>query len=293
MDGEPVSPLRVLLPAGPLPQDGRRIAFKATPEDCARLAAALQVDRLTAMGANLMARPFRKDGARVTGRFSAVVVQKSVVTLEPVEQRIDEPFEATFLREARAPRRQVEAEPTEIVIDPEAEDPPEPFVGDRIDLGPRLYEALALGTDVGSSSVEALAHGGLGLLLHRNGSTRDGMEHFRQALERSRYRVEPRVETVLTAMMAVCQAELGDRDEAQRFSDRLLGCMSEADDRWIDAAGTLSMAWIDAELCNWDEPSEERFNTALLRFDGAEDVPLVVRALGEAAIRRHRAATFR
>ncbi|MAU94879.1 MAG: metal-binding protein [Fulvimarina sp.] len=147
MDGEPVSPLRVLLPAGPLPQDGRRIAFKATPEDCARLAAALQVDRLTAMGANLMARPFRKDGARVTGRFSAVVVQKSVVTLEPVEQRIDEPFEATFLREARAPRRQAEAEPTEIVIDPEAEDPPEPFVGDRIDLGPRLYEALALVVD--------------------------------------------------------------------------------------------------------------------------------------------------
>lgn len=165
--------------------------------------------------------------------------------------------------------------------------------GDEDAAREAFYEALALGTDVGSSSVEALAHGGLGLLLHRNGSTRDGMEHFRQALERSRYRVEPRVETVLTAMMAVCQAELGDRDEAQRFSDRLLGCMSEADDRWIDAAGTMSMAWIDAELCNWDEPSEERFNTALLRFDGAEDVPLVVRALGEAAIRRYRAATFR
>ncbi|TFF23326.1 DUF177 domain-containing protein [Jiella endophytica] len=146
MDGDRTTPLQLFLPVATLPQDGRRIDYAATPEELTAIAAALQIETARNVTAELLARPFRKDGARVTGRIAAILVQKSVVTLEPVIQSIDEPFEATFVREAKAPRRQ-QAETAEIIVDPEAEDPPESFVGDKIDLGAKLFETLVLALD--------------------------------------------------------------------------------------------------------------------------------------------------
>ena len=145
MDEDITSPLHILLPVATLPRDGRSIAYSASREECALVAEALKIDRVASITADLLARPFRKDGARVSGRILAVVFQKSVVSLEPVEQRINENFEAAFIRESKAPKRAVET--AEIVIDPEADDPPDTFVGDKIDLGSRLFETLALAVE--------------------------------------------------------------------------------------------------------------------------------------------------
>ncbi|MBP0615710.1 DUF177 domain-containing protein [Jiella mangrovi] len=142
-----VSPLQMLLPIGPLPAEGRPIDYAASEEECARVAALLEVDRVASIEAELLARPFRRAGVRVSGRLIAVVVQKSVVSLEPVEQRIDEAFDATFLPPPRLPRGVDAAAGGEIFVDPEADDPPEPILGDRIDLGARLYETLALAVE--------------------------------------------------------------------------------------------------------------------------------------------------
>lgn len=109
-------------------------------------AAQLQILAVESVTADLLARPYRKDGARVKGRIRAKVSQESVVTLDPVEQVIDEPFEAAYVPEGAKPRRMREEE-SEIVVDPEADDPPETFTGDTIDLGERILEALALALD--------------------------------------------------------------------------------------------------------------------------------------------------
>ena len=147
MDGDRTSPLRLQLQVGTLSRDGGRIDFSASPAECARVARALGIESVASIRADLVARPFRKDGARVAGRLHAVLVQKSVVSLDPVKQTIDEPFEATFVRGGRrAVDPSIDAS-GEIFVDPEAEDPPETFSGNEIDLGERLFEALTLALD--------------------------------------------------------------------------------------------------------------------------------------------------
>ncbi|MBO0903825.1 YceD family protein [Jiella sonneratiae] len=141
------APLDLWLPVAGIGEAGRQIDYAASAAECARLAEALGVESVAGVAADLLARPFRRDGARVSGRVTAVVVQKSVVSLEPVEQRIDEPFEATFLPESARARRSDAGEAAEIVVDPEAEDPPEAFSGGRIDLGERLFEVMSLALD--------------------------------------------------------------------------------------------------------------------------------------------------
>lgn len=147
MDGERTSPLHLQLQVGALSRDGGRIDFSASPAECGRVAAALEIESVASIRTELIARPFRKDGARVSGRLHAVVVQKSIVTLEPVKQTIDEPFDMAFVREARRPVDPLAADVGEIFVDPEADDPPETFSGDSIDLGERLFEALSLALD--------------------------------------------------------------------------------------------------------------------------------------------------
>ena len=145
MDGDRTSPLHLHLHVGAVSRDGSQIDFTATAADCARVAKALEIESVGSIRADLRARPFRRDGVRVTGRLHAVVVQKSVVTLDPVTQTIDEPFDAAFVR---GTRRSVDpGDLGEVFVDPEAEDPPETFSGDSIDLGERLFEALSLALD--------------------------------------------------------------------------------------------------------------------------------------------------
>ena len=82
----------------------------------------------------------------VTGRVSAKVAQTCVVTLEPIENLIDEPIDVLF-----APADQVEAIIKAMEAAPETEeetpDPPEPIEGGAIDLGKLAADALFLGID--------------------------------------------------------------------------------------------------------------------------------------------------
>ena len=84
--------------------------------------------------------PSGADGWRIEGRLSAEVVQSCVVTLEPVAQRIDEAVARDYVPEADY------SPPTEIDLDPEAEDDPDPF-GTVIDPGLLALESLALALD--------------------------------------------------------------------------------------------------------------------------------------------------
>lgn len=82
---------------------------------------------------------------RVAGRVAADVVQTCVVTLEPVPAHVEEDFELVFAPEEDLDEDDLSS--AEIMLDAEAEDPPEPMPNGVIDVGEVAAEHLALGLD--------------------------------------------------------------------------------------------------------------------------------------------------
>jgi hypothetical protein len=89
----------------------------------------------------------KSDGRfQVTGHVRARIGQTCVVTLDPIENDIDEEIDLTF-----APPEQIPALADLVDDDVESEveiaDPPEPIIGGAIDLGRLATDALFLGVD--------------------------------------------------------------------------------------------------------------------------------------------------
>jgi uncharacterized metal-binding protein YceD (DUF177 family) len=89
----------------------------------------------------------KPDGkVHVTGRVTARVGQDCVVTLDPIENELDEPVDLIF-----APPEQIpllaDLVDDDMEDDVEAPDPPEPIVNGQIDLGRIATDALLLGID--------------------------------------------------------------------------------------------------------------------------------------------------
>lgn len=116
----------------------RRIS--ANPEERAALAkrfGLIGIDRLEAVFS------LKRAGGgviHVAGEIAAEVTQACVVTLAPVPAKVAEAFSADFADEDR--RRT-----TELDLDFEADDPPEPIRNGHIDLGELAAEQLALALD--------------------------------------------------------------------------------------------------------------------------------------------------
>ncbi|QQP88738.1 DUF177 domain-containing protein [Skermanella sp. TT6] len=118
-------------------------SIKANPQECRRLAARLDLRDLKSLTATVRLK--RVGGGqmiRVRGTLEADVVQTCVVTLEPVENHVADEFETMF-----APRHLIPEIPMEVEIDPDAEEPPEPLVGNRIDIGELTAQHLSLALD--------------------------------------------------------------------------------------------------------------------------------------------------
>ena len=84
-------------------------------------------------------------GARVhvTGHVSARVAQTCVVTLEPIENAVEEAFDVLF-----APAEAVQPETVVYDNDPmNSKEPPEPLIDGIVDLGALATEFLVLGID--------------------------------------------------------------------------------------------------------------------------------------------------
>ena len=152
------------VPAGPPPfsrpiavetvgDKGLRLELEAGPAECAALA---EQDGLVALrDLRVEAEVARRgrDHFRVKGRVRAVVTQTCVVTLEPFEAQVEEPFEVEFAPEAEAEAAyaramaEIEAAQDKAAALAAQPDPPDPIVGGRIDLGALASEFLALGLD--------------------------------------------------------------------------------------------------------------------------------------------------
>ncbi|SON56183.1 hypothetical protein HDIA_2642 [Hartmannibacter diazotrophicus] len=125
-----------------LPARGTAVNIVANDEECAALARDLDLPAVHSLSAELLLSPFCKTGVRVAGRVRAKVTQSCVVTLEPVEETVDEAIDIRFL-----PADEIETVSEEIEVDPETEDPPEPLETGDLDVGQIVAEHLALGLD--------------------------------------------------------------------------------------------------------------------------------------------------
>ena len=136
--------------------EARRIDLKATPEECAVVAAAVSLPGIAALSASFRVVPRAGDRIELDGRVVATVTQTCVVSLEPFETAIEQHVAMVFAPAAEAvpaPRgRGGRGEPemmlpTSVGGNDDQEDPPDLIVDDMIDLGAVAVEFMVLGLD--------------------------------------------------------------------------------------------------------------------------------------------------
>jgi len=118
---------------------GGEIRIMAETDERAALARRLGLVALDSLHATVCLDPKESGGGvRLRGTLRADVTQACVVTLEPMRSSVEAPFERRYARaEGQRP-----PEPED--IPPDGEEPPEPLVGDTVDLGEAVAEQLAL-----------------------------------------------------------------------------------------------------------------------------------------------------
>ena len=128
----------------PLPRDGLTQAIEANAAERAAVAALCGLPAIGALMASFTLRKSGRNGVRVTGEVHAEVTQTCVVSLEPFEAVVDEPIDVRFASE---PPRRKENDKTPETVDLDVEDPPDPIIDGRIDLGAVAAEFLGLALD--------------------------------------------------------------------------------------------------------------------------------------------------
>ena len=130
-----------------LPAEGQSQTIEAGPEERAALAALNRLPAIASLTATFAARRSGRGGVHVTGDVHAEIAQVCVVSLEPFAATVDEPIDVRFApTEAAEAARRVK-EDDAALVDLGGEDPPDPIVDGRIDLGALAAEFLALGLD--------------------------------------------------------------------------------------------------------------------------------------------------
>jgi uncharacterized metal-binding protein YceD (DUF177 family) len=139
-------PWSVPITVAQIPDTGLHRAIEADPAARVAMAATAGLREILSASASLDVTPVSGGRFRVEGRIRARVGQTCVVTLDPVENDIDEPIDLIF-----APPEQI-PELSDLVddaaeSDTEIPDPPEPIEHGVIDLGRLATDALFLALD--------------------------------------------------------------------------------------------------------------------------------------------------
>ncbi len=131
-----------------IPDTGRHIEIEAPAATCAQvlelvagLAAVRELLRLSAVF------DLTRRGAKVhiTGHVNARVAQTCVVTLEPIENAVEEAVDVVFApAPAEAPQAGLEFDGNALK---DGVDPPEPLLGGTVDIGALATEFLVIGVD--------------------------------------------------------------------------------------------------------------------------------------------------
>ena len=129
-----------------IPEDGRHFDLEADADVRAAVAKAAGLRGLPRLTANFDVTRRGTDGLHVVGTVSATVGQTCVVTLDPVDNEVEETIDLVFVpQQAPEPTAEGDAEK------PEPRDvkwsDPEPLIGGAIDLGAIATEFVILGLD--------------------------------------------------------------------------------------------------------------------------------------------------
>ena len=140
------NPWSVPIAVAQIPDTGMHREFEANPAQRQGLADLGGLREVMSANASLDIALMREGRVHVVGRVTARVGQICVVTLDPIENDIDEAIDLIF-----APPEQIPAlaDLVDEAAESEAEipDPPEPIEGGMIDLGRLATDSLFLGID--------------------------------------------------------------------------------------------------------------------------------------------------
>jgi len=139
----PLQPWSVPVALHEVPETGRSftlVADERTREAVAKLAG---LRSLPCLEARFELTPRGRDRLHVAGTISATVGQDCVVTLEPIENEIEEQVDLVFAPPAAPTILHEEGERVEVT----PVDAPEPLIGNSVDLGAIASEFLMLAID--------------------------------------------------------------------------------------------------------------------------------------------------
>lgn len=122
---------------------GRHIDLVADAQARAAVAKLAGLAALPRLEASFDVTRRGRSGLHVVGRVSATVVQTCVVTLEPLENEVDEEIDVAFVPAAASSVEDYNSGEVEVPL----EDAPEPLVGNTVDLAAIATEFLILGLD--------------------------------------------------------------------------------------------------------------------------------------------------
>ncbi|MEK9678789.1 MAG: DUF177 domain-containing protein [Rhodospirillaceae bacterium] len=125
-----------------LPNEITEMEIEANEQEQAALAQRFSLLSLDSLKARLrLKKPENGGPVELDARITAKLTQTCVVTLEPVKNSIESAFSCIFAGE------ESEAVGTELDIDPDAADPPEPLVDGQFDAGELVAEYFGLEID--------------------------------------------------------------------------------------------------------------------------------------------------
>jgi uncharacterized metal-binding protein YceD (DUF177 family) len=140
------NPWSLTVQVAQIPEAGLHQDITANADQRAAIAALGGLRTVTSATASFDLVPVHNSRVKVTGRIRATVGQTCVVTLDPIDNEIDEKIDLVFAPPSQIP------EMADLVVDDlppgvEPPDPPEPIERGTIDLGRVATDALFLALD--------------------------------------------------------------------------------------------------------------------------------------------------
>ncbi|MET0605615.1 MAG: YceD family protein [Beijerinckiaceae bacterium] len=135
---QPHPPLSFPVVVTDVPPSGLDVVVEADGRERAEVAADFQIPSIESLVGRFQVG-HTSLGLRVTGRVTARITQVCTVSLDQFQSHVDEEVEVDFADPSSLPQQ----EP----VGPAADDPPDPILEGRIDLGALTAEFLALGID--------------------------------------------------------------------------------------------------------------------------------------------------
>jgi hypothetical protein len=139
-------PWSVPLAVAQIPEHGLHREIEADPVAREAMAEVAGLREILSVHAALDVTPGSGGRVHVGGHVRARIGQTCVVTLDPIENEIDEPIDLIFAPPEQIPQLADLVDET-LEIGAEIPDPPEPIVNGVIDLGRLATDALFLGID--------------------------------------------------------------------------------------------------------------------------------------------------